>query len=139
MLKNKQIPVKEMNVIEITLEHVGDTLPMHTHQEGNIHITVLLKGKLKIHGPHFETFLSEGDVYDFKENEYTHELIALEDNTVFLNITKKYSPIEEPTEEELKYMEEQRRLSEIKNQEFRQMQMDMIKRIEEEDRAKGII
>lgn len=137
MLKNKEIPVKEMNVVEMILEYVGDKLPMHSHVEGNIHITILLKGKLRIYGPDFETFLSEGEVYDFKENEYTHELVALEDNTVFLNISKKYQS-DEMTEEELKHMEEQRKLSEIKNEEFRQNQLDMIKRIEEEDRAKGI-
>jgi hypothetical protein len=138
MLKNKELPIKEMNVVQITLEYAGDKLPMHTHVHGNIHITILLKGKLRIHGPDFETFISEGEVYDFKENEYTHELVALVDNTVFLNISKKYQS-NEMTEEELKLMEEQRKLGEIRNQEFRQMQLDMIKRIEEEDRAKGII
>tara|TARA_R110000868_G_scaffold353933_3_gene615164 strand:- start:102 stop:518 length:417 start_codon:yes stop_codon:yes gene_type:complete len=138
MLKYLPTNIKNMTVSKILLENVGDKLPMHSHIEDTIHITIIMEGKVKISGPTFEKYFSKGEICDFEEHEYTHEIEALEDNSVFLNISKKYQS-NEMTEEEIKIMEEKIKEFEKQQQEFRQMQLDMIKRIEEEDRAKGII
>lgn len=138
MLKSSQVPIKNMNVVKITLENMGDKLPMHTHVEQTIHITIIMEGKVKIHGPTFEKHFSKGEICDFEENEYTHEIIALEDNTVFLNISKYYQN-DEPTEEQIKIMEEKRKEFQKQQEEFIENQKRIIKELEEEDRKRGII
>ena len=70
-----------------TFQKVGDVLPMHTHQEGNAHITIVARGKIKIHGNGWEMEKSAGAVIDFPLNQ-SHEFIALEDNSRIVNIQK---------------------------------------------------
>jgi hypothetical protein len=68
-------------------EKAGDILPMHTHKEGQTHITVVVCGKIKVHGDGWENEYAENDVIDFPANQ-EHEFIALEDNTRIVNINK---------------------------------------------------
>ena len=67
--------------------------------------------------------------------------MALEDNTQILNIIKypNFKEDENISEETLKEQERLRIEWEADQQRQIQAQLDMIKRIEEEDRAKGII
>lgn len=138
MLKSSQIPIKNMTIAKILLEKEGDKLPMHTHVEKTIHITIIMEGKVKIHGPTFEKTFSKGEICEFEENEYTHEIIALEDNTVFLNISKYYQN-DEPTEEEMLLMEEKRKEFQKQQEEFVENQKRIIKELEEEDRKRGVL
>jgi quercetin dioxygenase-like cupin family protein len=60
---------------------------MHTHKEGESHITVVVCGKIKVHGEGWENEYLENEVIDFPANQ-AHEFIALEDNTRIVNIRK---------------------------------------------------
>lgn len=70
-----------------TFQKAGDVLPMHTHTEGNAHITIVARGKIKAHGNEWEAEYGAGAVVDFPSNQ-SHEFIALEDNTRVVNINK---------------------------------------------------
>jgi len=65
----------------------GDVLPMHTHKEGESHITVVVCGKIKVHGDGWENEYLENETIDFPANQ-AHEFIALEDDTRIVNIRK---------------------------------------------------
>jgi len=70
-----------------SFEKEGDVLPMHTHKEGESHITVVVCGKIKVHGDGWENEYLENETIDFPANQ-AHEFIALEDNTRIVNIRK---------------------------------------------------
>lgn len=70
-----------------TFEQAGDVLPMHTHQEGNAHITIVARGRVKAHGNEWSAEYGAGSVIDFQPNQ-SHEFIALEDNSRIVNIIK---------------------------------------------------
>lgn len=66
---------------------VDDILPMHTHGEADVHITIVARGSFKVHGDGWEMTAKAGDVIDWKVGQ-RHELIALEPNSRFVNIVK---------------------------------------------------
>lgn len=68
-------------------EEVGDTLPMHTHGEDDVHITMINQGSFKVITNTYETVLKTGQIVDWNVGE-PHELIALEPNSRFINILK---------------------------------------------------
>jgi quercetin dioxygenase-like cupin family protein len=68
-------------------EKIGDVLPMHSHPEGQTHISIVSRGSFKVHGPDYEGIHSEGAVIDF-EPEQAHEFTALEDNSRVINVVK---------------------------------------------------
>jgi quercetin dioxygenase-like cupin family protein len=70
-----------------TFQKAGDVLPMHTHTEDNVHITIVARGKIKAHGNEWSAEYSAGAVIDFPPNQ-SHEFIALEDNSRIVNIIK---------------------------------------------------
>jgi quercetin dioxygenase-like cupin family protein len=70
-----------------TFKKAGDTLPMHTHTEGNAHITIVARGKIKAHGNNWEAEYNAGAVIDFPTDQ-SHEFIALEDDSRIVNIQK---------------------------------------------------
>jgi quercetin dioxygenase-like cupin family protein len=70
-----------------TFEKAGDVLPMHTHTEGDAHITIVARGKIRAHGNEWEAEYSAGAVIDFPSDQ-SHEFVALEDNSRVVNITK---------------------------------------------------
>lgn len=70
-----------------TFEKEGDVLPMHTHQENDVHITIVARGRVKAHGEGWSAEYGAGSVIDFPANQ-SHEFIALEDNSRIVNIIK---------------------------------------------------
>jgi len=66
----------------------GDILPMHTHTEDNVHISIVARGSFKISGEQWEMIGKTGDVIDWRPYQ-AHEFIALEDNSRLINIVKK--------------------------------------------------
>jgi quercetin dioxygenase-like cupin family protein len=66
----------------------GDGLSMHTHDEETRHNVILLKGSVEVYGPEkrWSRVLKPGDVMDFTDEQYPHEIAALEDETVILNM-----------------------------------------------------
>lgn len=86
-LMSKPLSAGKLNGIIYTFKKAGDVLPMHTHQEGNAHITIVARGSVRIYGNDWEMEKSAGAVIDFPP-EQSHEFIALEDNSRIVNITK---------------------------------------------------
>ncbi len=81
------IDTGKLTGVVYTFEKVGDQLDMHTHTDGNSHITIVARGKIKAHGNDWEAEYSAGAVIDFPTDQ-SHEFVALEDNSRIVNITK---------------------------------------------------
>lgn len=77
----------KLSGVVYTFEKVGDKLPMHTHTNGDAHITIVARGKIKAHGNEWEAEYSAGTVVDFPTDQ-SHEFIALEDDSRVVNIIK---------------------------------------------------
>lgn len=73
-------------------EFVGDILPKHVHDETNVHITIVTRGKIKAYSHDWEKEAIAGQILNFQPGE-PHELMALEDNTRIINIVKKYGGV----------------------------------------------
>lgn len=86
-LLNTQLLAGKLSGVVYTFEQAGDTLPMHTHQEGDAHITIVARGRVKAHGNEWSAEYGAGSVIDFPPNQ-SHEFIALEDNSRIVNIIK---------------------------------------------------
>jgi quercetin dioxygenase-like cupin family protein len=85
----KTIPIK-YGVINGTVYdflEVDDVLPMHTHTETDVHISIVAKGSFRAHGDGWERILECGNVIDWPAY-YPHEFIALEPNSRLVNIIK---------------------------------------------------
>jgi quercetin dioxygenase-like cupin family protein len=87
MLQIKTIALGKLSGSIYDFPDVGDALPMHSHGEADVHITVVARGSFKAHGNGWERVLKAGDVADWKPND-PHEFIALEDNSRIVNIIK---------------------------------------------------
>ena len=87
MLQTKPITFGKLNGAVFDFLVAGDVLPMHTHGEGDVHITVVARGSFKAHGNGWERVLKAGDVADWKPHD-PHEFVALEDNSRIVNIVK---------------------------------------------------
>ena len=88
--KQQPFYVNDSNIKGWTfLWNEGEGLPPHDHKERpeTAHITVCISGKLKIIFPDEEIVLEPGDVYDLAVN-VPHELRAVADNTLVMNIIK---------------------------------------------------
>jgi quercetin dioxygenase-like cupin family protein len=70
-------------------EFAGDVLPKHVHDEADVHITIVARGKLKAYSHDWEKEVVAGQILDFRVGE-PHELMALEDNTRIVNILKNF-------------------------------------------------
>jgi len=85
-----QVQVKQFGKLTGSIydaPEVDDILPMHTHGEADVHITIVARGSFKVHGDGWEMTAKAGDVIDWKVGQ-RHELIALESNSRFVNIVK---------------------------------------------------
>lgn len=86
-LLSESVITGKLAVTIFTFEVAGDVLPMHTHTEGNAHITIVARGKVRAHGNNWEAEYSSGAVIDFPSDQ-SHEFVALEDDSRIVNITK---------------------------------------------------
>jgi len=86
-LQTKPLSAGRLAGAVYTFPKAGDVLPMHTHTEGDAHITIVARGKIKARGNGWETEYSAGAVIDFPANQ-SHEFVALEDNSRIVNIIK---------------------------------------------------
>jgi quercetin dioxygenase-like cupin family protein len=66
---------------------INDVLPMHTHDETTVHISVIAKGSFKAHGDGWERTLISGNMIDWPAHQ-AHEFIALEASSRLINIVK---------------------------------------------------
>jgi len=71
-----------------TFDHVNDILPMHSHGENDVHITIVARGEFYCHGPAFgEMTLETGQVIDWDAG-IEHEFCALAPASRLVNIIK---------------------------------------------------
>lgn len=90
-LLNTPLAVGDLRGTVYTFEKVGDTLPMHTHTDRDVHVTIVARGRVRISGPVIgDGIFSAGAVVD-NDAPLTHEIVALEDDSRVVNIIKKYS------------------------------------------------
>ena len=68
-------------------QEIGDKLPMHNHDEINVHVTFIMDGSFRVHGAGWEIIAKAGNFLDWKPGQ-AHEFVALEPNSRFLNIVK---------------------------------------------------
>lgn len=87
MLQIKPISFGRLTGSIYDAPETNDTLPMHTHGEDDVHITIIARGSFRVHGDEWEMVAKAGDVLDWKPGQ-RHELIALEPNSRFVNIVK---------------------------------------------------
>jgi quercetin dioxygenase-like cupin family protein len=65
----------------------GDVLPMHTHGEADVHITVVAKGAFLTRGAEWEREVKAGDVLDWQPHDL-HEFVSTEAGSRLVNIIK---------------------------------------------------
>ena len=87
MLQAKQFTFGKLGGTIYDAEDIDDTLPMHSHEEDTIHITIVARGSFVIRSGDWEIISKAGDVIDWQVGQ-SHELIALEPNSRFVNIRK---------------------------------------------------
>lgn len=131
MLKVQNSFFNELLIVKYIFEKKDDILPLHSHSIETQHITIVLKGKIHLSGPNLNKKINQGEIYDYTDDQQTHEITALEDNTVILNIPKKYNQYlkEKQTEEELKQEEE---LQKQYQEEYRKNQIEQMLKTEHE-------
>lgn len=89
MLLTKPLITGDINGMIYDFELAGDILPKHIHDETNVHITIVCTGKVKAYSHDWEIEAKPGQIIDFRVGE-PHEIMALENNTRIINITKKF-------------------------------------------------
>jgi len=77
----------------LDFSQVGDILAKHVHDENDVHITIVARGKIKVYSHDWEIEGIAGQIMDFRPGE-PHEIMALEDNTRIFNIVKKHGGIQ---------------------------------------------
>jgi quercetin dioxygenase-like cupin family protein len=87
MLQTRAITFGKLNGAIYDAVDVNDTLEMHSHDEGSVHITIVARGSFRVHGTGWEMVAKAGDVLDWKPGQ-AHEFIALEPNSRFVNLVK---------------------------------------------------
>ena len=89
MMKMEPKQFGKLNGALYSYEEIGDTLPMHDHSEGGVHVTFILNGSFRIHGGGWEMVRKAGDFIDWEPGQF-HEFIALEPNSRCLNMLKNF-------------------------------------------------
>jgi quercetin dioxygenase-like cupin family protein len=87
LMQSKLAQFGKLDLTIYDAKQEGEILPMHSHEEDSIHITIVARGSFKAHGDGWEMIAKEGDVIDWRVGQ-NHELIALEPNSRFINIMK---------------------------------------------------
>lgn len=73
----------------LTFENPGDILPMHSHQEDTVHVTCIMRGRFRVHGPTIgDNEYSEGTFLDWAVGT-EHEIIALTANARLAQFLKE--------------------------------------------------
>lgn len=66
----------------------GDVLPMHSHGEADVHITIVARGRVRAHGPQIgSTDYACGAVVDWPVG-IEHEITGLEAGSRIVNVIK---------------------------------------------------
>jgi quercetin dioxygenase-like cupin family protein len=89
MLKFTIRKLGRLHSLVYEFEFAGDVLPMHSHGEEDVHITIINKGRFKIITDTYEKEVFPGQIMDWRVGE-PHEIVSLEDDARLVNITKNF-------------------------------------------------
>jgi quercetin dioxygenase-like cupin family protein len=87
MLQSKSLSLGKLTGTIYDFPEVGDELPLHSHGENDVHISIVARGRLKAFGNGWETEASAGAVLDWEPGQF-HGFTSLEPNTRLVNIVK---------------------------------------------------
>ncbi len=74
--------------VKVTFRLAGDKLEKHVHDENDVHVTIVAKGRIRAGSHDWSIDVPCGKLVNFRPHE-PHEIMALEDDTVVFNIVKK--------------------------------------------------
>jgi len=81
-------PIKAPLGTLYTFEKIGDVLPMHRHTKADVHISCIMRGRFRVHGPVIgEKEYEAGAFIDWAVG-VDHEFVALTDNARIANFIK---------------------------------------------------
>jgi hypothetical protein len=89
MLKVTNQKIGSLNSIIYEFEVAGDILPMHTHGEDDVHITIINRGRFKIITDTYEKVVIPGQIMNWRVGE-SHEIVSLENDARLVNILKSF-------------------------------------------------
>lgn len=89
MLKEIIKTFGELNTTIYDFECEGDTLPEHSHDKENTHITICARGEVEVLFPDKKIFLKAGNIIEFFPGQ-AHAIKALTDNSRIVNIPLNY-------------------------------------------------
>ena len=87
MLQSKTFALGKLTGTIYDFPEAGDVLPMHSHTEADVHISVVAKGTFRAQGHGWQREVKAGDVLDWRPNE-AHEFVANEAGSRLVNIVK---------------------------------------------------
>lgn len=91
-LRINPLSINRINGGVYTFERAGDALPMHRHDDSDVHITIVARGRFRVHGPEIgDKEYESGAVLDWNTG-VDHEFIALTDGARLVNILKNWVP-----------------------------------------------
>ena len=87
MLVNKTFELGTLKGTIFDFYEINDVLPMHSHTEADVHISIIARGSFKVHGKGWEKNVKAGDVVDWSPGQ-DHEFISTSQNSRLVNIIK---------------------------------------------------
>lgn len=87
MLESKPFSLGTLKGAIYDFIKVNDVLPMHSHTDADVHISIVARGSFRVRGIGWERVVSAGDVLDWRPND-PHEFMALDANSRLVNIVK---------------------------------------------------
>lgn len=85
--ESKLLKINKLNIIIYDFPKIDDILPIHSHNEDDIHITIIARGKFLVKYNNKEEIAKAGDIYDWNVGD-PHEFISLKSNSRIVNILK---------------------------------------------------
>lgn len=98
MLSGKDFHLGDLRGVLYDLPKIGDGLDKHVHTEADVHITIVLAGRVRVASHDWSLEVEAGKIVDFRVGE-PHEITAIEDGTRILNLRKMMQPATPPASE----------------------------------------
>tara|TARA_R110000803_G_scaffold207326_1_gene275204 strand:+ start:1063 stop:1350 length:288 start_codon:yes stop_codon:yes gene_type:complete len=88
MLSANGFNLGDLNGVIVDFGEKGDVFGKHNHDEDSVHITIVVRGSIKVFSHDWEKIVRAGQIVDFKPYE-PHDFIAMEGDSRIINIVKK--------------------------------------------------
>jgi quercetin dioxygenase-like cupin family protein len=87
MLLTKELTFGDLSLVILDFEYKNDELPIHVHRSNDSHITICVKGSVKVITDEWTKVLQPGNIIEFFKLQ-AHSITALEDASRVINIPK---------------------------------------------------